>query len=370
MSEYQHYEFQALDKPLTESDRTYLRSLSSRVALSATSAKFTYSYRDFPGDPAKLLDRCFDLMLYVANFGTRTLMVRFPKKLVDPATFAPYCVDGCIEVFTTAKSIILKLNFNAEDYYTWIDEDEEWLSGLVGLREALIQGDARLLYLAWLRSGFEEYAEADPEDMLEPPVPPNLQKLSPALQNFAELFLIDQDLIAAAAAESQVQKAIAEPIADWVAALPEAQRNQYLVRVAQGETSVGPELLQLLRKLNHSQPVGAFTATQRTLADLIELADQKEQQRLEQENAAAAKARRKHLEAIAPKADTLWQKVQRLVALKQATPYAEAVSILQDLRDLAVLQGAQDTFQQQLAQLKESYSTCSGLLKRMNSAGL
>jgi hypothetical protein len=47
MSEYQYYEFQALDRPLTQAEMVELRKLSSRVALTSTSAIFTYNYGDF-----------------------------------------------------------------------------------------------------------------------------------------------------------------------------------------------------------------------------------------------------------------------------------------------------------------------------------
>ena len=79
MSEYQYYEFQALDRPLTASEQAYISSLPSRVHLSATNAIFTYSYGDFRGEPKEVLEKCFDIMLYMANWGTRQLMLRFPK---------------------------------------------------------------------------------------------------------------------------------------------------------------------------------------------------------------------------------------------------------------------------------------------------
>jgi len=55
MSEYQLYEFLALDRPLTAEDLAYVRTLSSRVQPTPTQATFTYSYSSFPGDPLKLL---------------------------------------------------------------------------------------------------------------------------------------------------------------------------------------------------------------------------------------------------------------------------------------------------------------------------
>jgi hypothetical protein len=87
MSEYQYYEFQALDRPLTASEQAYISSLSSRVQLSATNAIFTYSYGDFRGEPKEVLEKCFDIMLYMANWGTRQLMFCFPKTVVAPSVF-------------------------------------------------------------------------------------------------------------------------------------------------------------------------------------------------------------------------------------------------------------------------------------------
>jgi len=44
MSEYQYYEFQAIDRHLTQEERAAIGELSSRVKPTATSASFTYSY--------------------------------------------------------------------------------------------------------------------------------------------------------------------------------------------------------------------------------------------------------------------------------------------------------------------------------------
>ena len=65
MSEYQYYEFQAIDNRLTEKEMDAISKLSSRVELSPTQAIFTYSYSDFRGDPLKLVEKYFDMMLYV-----------------------------------------------------------------------------------------------------------------------------------------------------------------------------------------------------------------------------------------------------------------------------------------------------------------
>src|SRR5713226_614769 len=83
MSEYQYYEFQAIDRPLSEADRQALRDLSTRARITATSFTNSYEWGDFKGDPAKLMEHWFDLHLYMANWGSRRLMIRLPKRLVD-----------------------------------------------------------------------------------------------------------------------------------------------------------------------------------------------------------------------------------------------------------------------------------------------
>ena len=60
MSEYQLYEFLALDRPLSAEDLAYVRTLSSRVQPTPTQATFIYSYSSFPGDPLKLLAKHYD----------------------------------------------------------------------------------------------------------------------------------------------------------------------------------------------------------------------------------------------------------------------------------------------------------------------
>ncbi len=370
MSEHQYYEFQSLDQPLSSADQTYLRGLSSRAFVTATSASFVYNYGDFRGDPEKVLERCFDMMLYVANFGARRLMFRFPKKLVNPEVFKPYCVKHCISVSTTEKSVILDISMNGEDYNTWIDDDGVSLGGFVDLRADLLQGDFRALYLAWLRSGFSEDTAADPEEMVEPPVPPNLKKLSSALQELADFFMVDEDLITAAATESASAQVTSEPIEEWLSALSDAERNGYLLRAINGETHIGAELLLHLRTQYGQNKTPTGTDAKRTLAELIEVAQNKQKAREQKEHQAAEKAERKRLEAIALKAETLWTEVSRLIDLKQASLYDQAVVHLKDLRDVAVMQGTAHAFGDRLLNLHKQYSNRPGFITRLRNAGL
>ena len=84
MSEYQYYEFAAIDRPLTPEQMTRLRALSSRASITPTRFCNFYTYGNFKGDPAALIQEYFDAFLYVTNWGTHELMLRLPRRLLNP----------------------------------------------------------------------------------------------------------------------------------------------------------------------------------------------------------------------------------------------------------------------------------------------
>jgi hypothetical protein len=51
MSEYQYYEFQALDRPLTQHEMRELRKYSTRATITATRFINHYEWGDFPCTP-------------------------------------------------------------------------------------------------------------------------------------------------------------------------------------------------------------------------------------------------------------------------------------------------------------------------------
>jgi hypothetical protein len=368
MSEYQHYEFQALDRPLTRDELSYVRSLSSRVELTPTRAVFEYSLGNFQTDPQELVERCFDAMLYQASFGIQRLMFRFPRSLLTPTLFAPYCISPFLTVSITPDHLILNINITEEEGLGWIRNDD-WLTKLIPLRDELLRGDLRLLYLTWLIA-----AQVDPEgsdeDLTEPPVPANLGNLSPALEAFVDLFGLDEDLISAAAETSPIEDEEAEPIEVWVAQLPEPERNDFLVRVARGESHVGSQLVQRLRQL-FNQPRSIQQAESgRSLADLMTIALTKEKLRKTREQQTSRQARLAQLEALAPKETNLWKDVFRLIELKQTRAYDQAIEYLIDLRDLAEQQGTLAQFVARVNKMQIDYGDRAELLTRIQQARL
>jgi hypothetical protein len=198
MSEYQYYEFQAIDRPLDERARAELRAITSRAEITATSLVNVYHFGSFKGNPDRLMDKYFDAFLYLANWGTHRLMLRLPRSLFDLSRAEPYTVPDVLWARATQEHVILDFHSDAEGEMDY-EGGEGWLASLIPLRADLLAGDLRCLYLGWL-AGVEARQVAD--DELEPPVPPGLGNLSASLQRLADFLRVDTDLIETAALTS------------------------------------------------------------------------------------------------------------------------------------------------------------------------
>ena len=84
MSEYQYYEFQAVDRLLDAQARETLRAISSRARITASSFVNSYDFGDLKAEPLELLERHFDLFVYVANWGTRWFAMKIPSRPCEP----------------------------------------------------------------------------------------------------------------------------------------------------------------------------------------------------------------------------------------------------------------------------------------------
>jgi hypothetical protein len=149
VSEYQYYEFLALDKPLTDKQRAELRKLSSRAEITATRFVNEYNYGDFDGSPEKLMERYFDAFLYLANWGTRRLTFRLPRALLDAEVARRYCHTDAASVIETSDHVIISLYLDRDPDSYWVEVDDR-LGPMVQARSDLAVGDLRLLYLGWL----------------------------------------------------------------------------------------------------------------------------------------------------------------------------------------------------------------------------
>jgi hypothetical protein len=257
MSEYQYYEFQAIDRPLTGEEVQTLRGYSTRAHITPTSFVNEYNWGDFKGDADTWMEKYFDAHLYFANWGTRAVQFRLPACLLDPAAARQYCAGDNATVRHKGDKVILAFRSEQEEWEEPADEAD---------------GPGHLFSLASVRT---ELACGD------------------------------------------------------------------LLRAAEVRTA--------------------------------------ERQRLAAEKAAAAKARTereaalarvRHLDHLAGQEAKLWANVEDLVATRLPKNYEAAVSLLVDLRDLAVRANEASGFRARLDALRSACARKTGLIDRLTKASL
>ncbi len=381
MSEYQYYEFLAIDRPLTKEQMAELRTLSTRATITSTRLQNEYHWGDFKGNPSKLMEKYFDAFVYFANWGTREFMLRLPKRLLGPETTSLYCAcDGADARFSGDFTI---LEFHSEDEESsWEDEDDGWMESLVPLRSELASGDLRCLYLGWLMCAQDGFLD---DDTVEPPVPPGLAKPSASLKAFADFLRVDENLIAEAAVRSPVLRTTMPSrfaLESWIQDLPASEKDALLLRLMEeGVPTLQAELLQRFRKSQAPSEGPAFGPGGRTVAELISAAEERaerhrreeerrkaeEQARLERERAAA---RTKYLDSLVGREDRLWHDVEALIQAKKAREYDQAVELLKDIRDLAARAGSSEAFDERLSQLRQRHSNKPSFMERLARAKL
>ncbi|MCB0035554.1 MAG: hypothetical protein KDE51_16090 [Anaerolineales bacterium] len=206
MNEFQFYEFQTLDNLLSIEQQTSLSYLSQTSQINDRQAVFTYSYGDLPRQPEDLVARLFDAMLYLSTWGTKQLMFRFPASAIDAKQIEPFLVPHRIDLIEDNAHYILVLNLGEDDSVEWIDGEGE-LSKVTALRQDIINGDYRSLYLAWLK--VIELREVS-STAAEPYIPKGESFLTSPLRHFINLFEIDSSLLAAAARPSENTRTVKE----------------------------------------------------------------------------------------------------------------------------------------------------------------
>lgn len=267
MGEYQLYDFCAIDKSLSREEIEQVRNYSSRVNPTARRATFEYNYSDFRHDEIEVLTKHFDIMLYMSNWGSYRLAMKFPAEIVSKKKLQAYQFDRSLEfeqyvkVFSKSEYVIVDLLYNFEDG-GWLENDGQ-LDGLISLRQQILDQDFRVLYLAWLhlseefKAGFNEddYSEEEFLEMdlkiPEPPIPPNLSKLGYELENFVNFWRIDSNLINAVKDRSPDIKPMSiDDLTALIVTLPIEEKDDFLALFLNNPTAAAIKLKTRLSELS------------------------------------------------------------------------------------------------------------------------
>jgi len=334
MSEYQFIHFLAIDRPLDDEQLAFMEKQSSRAEITPWEFTNEYHFGDFHGNAREMLRRGYDIHLHYANFGVRRLWIRLPAGLpCDRRTFNAFRVEHCLDWTADKKGPGGILQIDPEADAGTYDEDlydlDELLPRSAPIRELLIGGDLRPLYLAWLACAFDD-------DAMEPPVPAGLGKFTRALETMVEFYELSEDLIAAAALRSPPwpkSTDAGQRLKDWIARQRGNDLRGLVEQLLAGDAAAArAETLARVRAQAGAEtwPVAEPT---RTLAQLRESAEVLGKRRLERENEAHDRARRKRLAAIAADPSKAIANVEKLVKQRSVESYEKAANELADLRE-------------------------------------
>jgi hypothetical protein len=382
MSEYQYYEFLAIDRPLTSEEMAALRKLSSRARITPTSFINEYQWGDFKGNPDELMKRFFDAHVYVANWMTAVFMVRVPIEAISEKTAEAMAVRDILDFKATKTHWIITWRLDESENYDRFDMEDGrgWMARLAPVREELLRGDIRSLYIGWLAAVTGEIMD---DDEMEPLPVQRMGGLTAAQQALAEFLEVDQDLLAGAGIGCpELQDGGGGPsqqeMDEWIDSLP---RNDVAEVLKQLLASKGPQAERTLKNRFAARLSGLrgdrIEAPRRTVGELRENAESAKQIRLEQKKreqerreSMRRKEREAYLKALSKDFPKAWKSVRKTVERGTGSAYDEACRALVDLSESYALHVSRKTFQQELTKFMAGHTQRKALIQRLVKAGI
>ncbi|MEQ8788223.1 MAG: hypothetical protein RIC55_18080 [Pirellulaceae bacterium] len=385
MSEYQYVVFRAVDRPLDDKQLEFARRQSSRADVTRWSLSVEYHYSSFRGDVEGLLRGGYDVYLQTCNYGSREIKLRLPHGMpLAKGAWSKYVDGEQLKWKKDAKGSggILSLRpFHESDNLDEAAETDAVLEAAVQVRQRLIGGDLRALYLLWLCAADDD--DNDPAEMIEPPVPHGVSEIAADCGELLLFFGLDPLLLVAAG--EGVESAPAEQSQDrparWVNSLGEQAAKDFLLRLLAGDTAaVKAELLATIRD---SQTTGGWPTTdkQRAFDELLEKAAQlRAEEDARQARKAQAKAKREAAKAEQERAGRMkmmvkdpnkWlRKAEQLAAAGGTHNYKAAAELLADLREAVGGDKGDQLARRCAAKLAKKHPTLNHLKNSLRKRGL
>ncbi len=369
MSEYQFVHFIAIDRPLDDEQLAFMKRQSTRATVTRREFTNEYHYGEFHGKTLEMMRRGFDLHVHFANYGIRTLMFRLPDGFPGGMELLqPYLIEDTLEwkLDKDGPGGVLTIHpeYDGGNWNGYYHHLEDLLTELTPVREMLIRGDLRPLYIAWLVCA--------PFESPEPPAPAGLHSLPKSLQKLADFYEISPDLLHVAAEESEViQEPVATPlpISEWLQNKSEKQRMTLLEDLLRDESGiVRTNALQSIRKTLKAS-AWPVQLTQRTMEDLFRKAREQKVIRERQENDAKENLRKTRLADMAKNPSQTVAAVSKLVAMRSIGKYSEAVALLCELREALGPDIGPEFTSSVAAELRVAFPRTNGLIAKLKESG-
>jgi hypothetical protein len=380
MSEYQYYEFLAIDRSLTADEMAELRALSTRATITPVSFTNEYNWGDFKGDPDKLMQRYFDAHVYVANWMTAIFMVRLPIEALNRETANAAAVPYLLDIKPTKTHWIITWSLEESENYDrfGMEDGLGWMARLAPVRDELLRGDLRSLYIGWLPAMAGEMMD---DDETEPLSVSGLANLTAAQQALAEFLEVDPDLLAGAGMGSpatQETEVSRREMEKWIDALPRDEVNSILKQLLEGkgqqaERSVRNRFASWRRGL----PTGDTDAPRRTVGELRQNAEkarlirmEKQKQDRKQREIKRREKRKAYLKNLSSDFPKAWASVKEPVERGSGRGYDEACRMLVDIAEAYALYATNKQFQKELEQFMAGHLRRKALIQRLVKAGI
>lgn len=380
MSEYQYYEFLAIDRPLTSDEMSALRALSTRAHITPISFTNEYHWGNFGGDPHDLMRRYFDAHIYVANWMTAIFMLRLPIEAISGKTAKAIEVNGIIDFEATETHWIITWSlYESENYDRFgMENGHGLMAHLAPVRDELLRGDLRSLYIGWLAAVTREMTD---DDEMEPLAMEGLGCLTSAQQVLAKFMEVDQDLLTGVGTGSpapQDEDSSQEEMDDWIGGLPRDEVTALLKLLLAGR---GQQAEGTIKGRFAAWRCGLRSdrseAPRRTVGELRKSAETAEKLRFEQEKREQERRevkrrekRQKYLEALANDLPNTWKSVQQTAERGTGPAYDEACRILADLSEAYSVHVSRKSFQQELRKFMAGFMRRKALIQRLVKAGI
>jgi len=382
MSEYQYYEFAAIDRPLTRAELAELRAVSTRAEITPTGFVNHYEWGDLKADPADWMRRYFDAFVYTANWCSCRLVLRVPLATFRKSELKPFTSRHALTIEANEAHWLIDWALDdSENHERFaMDDGSRWMRRLAPLRDELLRGDLRPAYLGWLSAAARDGLR---DDALEPEVPPGLSTLSASQQALVDFLEIDPDMLTAAMAgttqEPRDDAVFDDRIDAWLKELQCDEMTTILKLIAQGQGHIAERQVKSRHAawLKSRRPLPAAAAPRRTVGQLRELAQAASgvrRAREAEEHARRVAEHRRQREAtlrlLMADVDKRWTAVDALAQRGSASGYEQAIRALADLAEGYALVSSRKAFDRALRRLLVRHATRGALMRRLTDAGL